>query len=243
MMPELIFYQSAVEIYGRDRVGGQSGDYRRSVGSRWSLARLLGIGDNSARRSHSEEKAVVRIVGISGSASQGSRTRAIVEATIGRIAQESGVGETHLISIADLVPHLGIAGRDNAPAPVVEALRLIETADLLIVGSPVYKGSYTGLLKHLIDLVEYTALAGVPVGLVATGGSDKHALVVEHHLRPLFGFFSARTLPTGLFITDKAIVDGIITDPLTRARLDQLTREAVEAVTAIGNARLAASAS
>lgn len=176
-----------------------------------------------------------KIVGISGSASPVSRTRSIVEASIDRIAGQAG-GTTHLISIADLVPHLGIAARAGAPAPVEEALRLIETADLLIVGSPVYKGSYTGLLKHLIDLVQYTALAGVPVGLIATGGSDKHALVVEHHLRPLFGFFAARTLPTGLFVTDKAIVDGVIEDGSMRARLDQLIREAVEALAAIGKA-------
>jgi FMN reductase len=183
-----------------------------------------------------------KIVGISGSASPSSRTRSIIEAAIGRIASQTGA-TAHLISIADLVPYLGIAARTDAPAPVEEALRLIETADLLIVGSPVYKGSYTGLLKHLIDLVEYTALAGVPVGLIATGGSDKHALVVEHHLRPLFGFFAARTLPTGLFITDKAIVDGAVEDPLARARLDQLVREAVEALAAVRIAQSAASAS
>jgi FMN reductase len=170
-----------------------------------------------------------KIVGISGSASQSSRTRSIVEMAIGAIAARSG-GETHLVSIADLVPELGIAARSDATARVEEALYHIETADLLIVGSPIYKGSYTGLLKHLIDLVDYRALAGIPVGLIATGGSDKHALVVEHHLRPLFGFFSARTLATGLFIADRAIVDGVIEDAPTRARLEQLIDEAVEAL-------------
>lgn len=184
---------------------------------------------------------MVKIVGISGSASPGSRTRAIVAATVARVAEGSGTEPPHLISIADLVPHLAIAARADAAAPLEDALRRIETAEMLIVGSPVYKGSYTGLLKHLIDLVEYTALAGVPVGLIATGGSDRHALVVEHHLRPLFGFFSARTLPTGVFITDKAIVDGAITDPLTAARLDQLTREAIEAATALRVAKAAVS--
>lgn len=172
-----------------------------------------------------------KIVGISGSASPVSRTKSIVETTIARIGERVGA-TTHLISIADLVPYLGIAARRDAALPVENALRLIETADLLIVGSPVYKGSYTGLLKHLIDLVEYTSLAGVPVGLIATGGSDRHALVVEHHLRPLFGFFAARTLPTGLFITDTAIVDGVVVDVPTNARLDQLTREATEALLA-----------
>ncbi len=241
MMPEVIFYQYAAEIFGRDRGDFPAAQHIRHDAGQWSITRWLGSGRGAGGLI--EEKDVVKIVGISGSASAASRTKAIIEATIGRIAQESSGAGAHLISIADLVPYLGIAAREEASAPVAEALRLIETADLLIVGSPVYKGSYTGLLKHLIDLVEYTALAGVPVGLIATGGSDKHALVVEHHLRPLFGFFSARTLPTGLFITDKAIVDGVIEDPLTRTRADQLIREAVDAVKAIRSAQSAASAS
>jgi FMN reductase len=182
-----------------------------------------------------KEIGLPKIVGVNGSASPSSRTRSIVEATIGRIAAQTSA-DVELISIADLVSELGIASRNDASPRVEAAVRSIETADLLIVGSPVYKGSYTGLLMHLIDLVDYPALAGVPVGLIATGGSDKHALVVEHHLRPLFAFFSARTLPTGLFIADRAIVDGAIEDAATQLRLDQLTREAVEALAATSTA-------
>ena len=76
-------------------------------------------------------------------------------------------------------------------------------ADALIVGSPVYKGSYTGLFKHLFDFVEPEALAGKPVILTATGGGPRHALVVEHSLRPLFGFFTALTIPTAIYASDQ----------------------------------------
>jgi hypothetical protein len=57
-------------------------------------------------------------------------------------------------------------------------------------------------------LVDYRALAGKVAGLVATGGSDRHAVVIEHQLRPLFGFFGVQTLATGVFILDKTIVNG-----------------------------------
>ena len=242
MIPEVIFYQHAAEMFGRRRVSSDSGQPEADA-AQWSIAQLLGLRRVSASRQIFEENEVPGIVGISGSASPASRTRSIIETTISRIGAQVG-GTTHLISIADLVPHLGIAARADAPAPVEDALRRIETADLLIVGSPVYKGSYTGLLKHLIDLVEYTSLAGVPVGLIATGGSDRHALVVEHHLRPLFGFFAARTLPTGVFILDKAIGGGgSIEDPVTRTRFDQLVREAVDSLASIRAAQSAASAS
>ncbi|MFD1810195.1 NAD(P)H-dependent oxidoreductase [Gemmobacter lanyuensis] len=83
------------------------------------------------------------------------------------------------------------------------ALEVILSADALVVASPVYKGSYTGLFKHLIDLIDPAALQGKPVLLAATGGGDRHALVIEHQLRPLFGFFEAQTLPTGVYAADR----------------------------------------
>jgi FMN reductase len=83
------------------------------------------------------------------------------------------------------------------------------------------------MLKHLIDLLNYPALFKTPVGLIAVGGSDRHALVIEYQLRPLLGFFGAKTLPTGVFICDKAIENGQVTDEAANARLDHLVSEAV----------------
>lgn len=169
------------------------------------------------------------IVGLSGSPSAQSRTRTVIEAAIARIAAQSRA-EARLVDIAGLVPDLGVGSRDAASARLEQALRTIEAADLLIVGSPVYKGSYSGLLKHLVDLVEYPALAGVPVGLIATGGSERHALVVEHHLRPLFAFFCAATLPTAVFLPTHAIIGERIQDVALQGRFDQLIAEAVAVI-------------
>lgn len=94
-------------------------------------------------------------------------------------------------------------------------------ADALVVGSPVYKGSYTGLFKHLFDLVDPAALAGKPILLGATGGGDRHALVIEHQMRPLFGFFEAATIPTGVYAGAADLVDG---RPASPALLDRLDR-------------------
>jgi FMN reductase len=181
---------------------------------------------------------VLNVVALSGSPSMASRTRIVVEAAAGRIAKEGGA-KLQVIDLAELVPDLGIRLRSEASNRVETALRSIETADLLIVGSPVYKGSYTGLLKHLIDLIDYPSLLGTPVGLIATGGSDRHALVIEHQLRPLFSFFSANTLPTGIFINERAIAEGWANDALLQSRFDQLTSEGVEALKAIERRRVA----
>ena len=64
------------------------------------------------------------------------------------------------------------------------------------------KGSQTGLFKHLFDLVAPDALVGRQVLLAATAGSDRHALVVDHQLRPLFGVFRALTVRTSVYASD-----------------------------------------
>jgi FMN reductase len=153
---------------------------------------------------------LLTVVGLAGSPCTTSRTRAIVKAVMDRIAAQAGA-KALLVDVADLVGDL----------------QAIESASLLVVGSPVYKGSYTGLLKHLIDLINYPALLGTPVALLAAGGSDRHALVIEHQLRPLFAFFGAKTLATGVFLTDKTIQNGWVEDSACSARLDQLVAEAV----------------
>ncbi len=179
------------------------------------------------------------IVGLAGSPSVPSRTRLVVQTAIDRIAGQAGA-QSRLVDLAGLVPDLGIRCRAEASAAVEEALRLIDGSDLLIVGSPVYKGSYTGLLKHLIDLLDYPSLLGTPVGLIATGGSDRHALVVEYQLRPLFSFFGAKTLATAVFIPDKSIHGGWVEEGACSARLDQLIAEAVHELKAMREQRPAA---
>ena len=169
---------------------------------------------------------MLTVVGLAGSPCTPSRTRAIVKTVMDRIAAQAGA-KARLVDVADLAPDLGIRSRAEASPRVEEALQAIESASLLVVGSPVYKGSYTGLLKHLIDLINYPALLGTPVALLAAGGSDRHALVIEHQLRPLFAFFGAKTLATGVFVADKTIQNGWVEDSACSARLDQLVAEAV----------------
>ena len=85
-------------------------------------------------------------------------------------------------------------------------------ADALIAITPVYKGSYSGLFKHLFDFVDPNALLNKPVVIGATGGGHRHALIVEHQLRPLFGFFSALIVPTSIYAADQEFIDGEIAD-------------------------------
>ncbi|MDR5651630.1 FMN reductase [Ruixingdingia sedimenti] len=163
----------------------------------------------------------LRIAGLSGSTSRPSRTRALVDMAIGQAAQRFGAdAASH--DLSDLQPSLGQAAvlDDFAPLPR-EIVGAILSADALVIGTPVYKGSYTGLFKHLFDLIDPAALAGKPVLLAATGGGEKHALVIEHQLRPLFGFFEAASLPTGIYAGAADFHDGRPAAPALLARLDR----------------------
>lgn len=142
------------------------------------------------------------IVGISGNLARPSRTRVLVEAVLSEAAAR-GLGATTLYDLADAGPELGRAmGRKDAPADLDRVWSAIEGCDALVVGSPVYKGSYAGLLKHLFDFVDVKALSGKPVILTATAKADGHALMIDHQFRPLFAFFGAFTIPQGIYATD-----------------------------------------
>ncbi|MDO7895897.1 FMN reductase [Pseudomonas citrulli] len=142
------------------------------------------------------------VVAVSGSVQQPSRTLALLKALVERLGQQLPI-EVRLIELAKVGPQFaGVLQREALPAAVQADLQAIESADLLIAATPVYRASYTGLFKHLFDFVHHEALKDVPVLLAATGGSERHALVIDHQLRPLFGFFQALTLPVGVYATE-----------------------------------------
>jgi len=138
------------------------------------------------------------IIGISGSVTRPSRTTALVQAALERIEARSGAA-TRLVELVDSAPALFSAlTRDKLTGEAKALVQAVEQADLLVIGTPVYRASYTGALKHLFDLVHHAGFAGKPVLLTATGGSHLHGLVTEHQLRPLFGFLNALTFMPGV---------------------------------------------
>ena len=80
-----------------------------------------------------------------------------------------------------------------------DALADVTGADALVVVTPTFQGSYSGLFKSFMDLVEAGTLRGMPVVLAATGGTERHSLVIEHALRPMFSYLGALTVPTGVY--------------------------------------------
>ncbi|MES2888357.1 MAG: FMN reductase [Pseudomonadota bacterium] len=162
----------------------------------------------------------LKVVAVSGSLQRPSRTLVLVEETLAALGKAVPI-DVHLIELGDIGPKLaGVLYRNQLPADVEAEITAIESADVLLVASPVYRASYTGLFKHLFDFVHHEALAEVPVLLAATGGSDRHALVIDHQLRPLFGFFQALTLPIGIYGVEHDFENYQITSPALKARIE-----------------------
>ena len=179
----------------------------------------------------------LRIVGVSGSLQEPSRTTTLVRELIAQVAGRTPV-VSRLIEVAALGPSLaGALRREDAGPEVEDALRAIETADLLIAATPVYRASFTGLFKHLFDFVGQYALVGTPVILAATGGGERHALIVEHQLRPLFGFFQALTLPVGVYASDADFDGGGLSSDAVRTRIGQAVARSLPLIEQASTAR------
>lgn len=160
------------------------------------------------------------IVAVSGSPSAPSKTTALVrtisEAFASAITADVSV---RVIELPALLPGL-VGGPDHpAAAAVRDALDAVESADLVIAGSPAYRATYSGAFKLFFDYVDQYALTDTPVLLSATGGSERHALLVEHQLRPLFGFFQALVLPIGIYAVERDFTDGEVSSLELSARI------------------------
>lgn len=144
----------------------------------------------------------LKVVAVAGSVGNPSKTLVLVEQLLAKLSDAVPI-QIRVIELGRIAPQLvGAVYRSQLPASVEEEIAAIESADVLVVASPVYRGSYTGLFKHLFDFVHQEALIDVPVLLAATGGSERHSLVIDHQLRPLFSFFQSRTLPVGVYASE-----------------------------------------
>ncbi|AWH45764.1 FMN reductase [Stenotrophomonas sp. ZAC14A_NAIMI4_1] len=162
---------------------------------------------------------VVALIG-SPTSSATSRTLLLVRHLLEALQQRLHAGVT-LVELAPIARSLGQSlSRAEASPEVEQALATVESADLLVVAAPVYRGSYPGLFKHLVDFIELDALVDTPVLLAATGGSERHALVIDHQLRPLFSFLQAHTLPIGVYATPADFAGAQVNSTALQARIE-----------------------
>lgn len=168
-------------------------------------------------------EAAVRLVGLVGSPNPGERTRTLTDAILGAT---SGAGATadvielgeHSLAIAD-----GTRAEDQV-GTTRDVLERIERADAFVVASPIYRATYSGLLKNLLDLIprgsydgNTAPLRAKPVVVAATAAAPEHFLGVTPLIATIANFFGGYVVPPGVFASHRDFdADGGLVDPVKR---------------------------
>src|SRR5216683_3954461 len=113
---------------------------------------------------------------------------------------------------------------DAYGAATQQAVARIAAARAVLIGAPVYRASFPGVLKNLLDITPVEALQNKPVGIVAMGGSPHHYLAVDSQLRSVLAWFGALIAPTSVYLTGGDFRDGQLTAEPARNDLAALTR-------------------
>ncbi len=91
-----------------------------------------------------------------------------------------------------------------------EAFETVASAEGLVAVTPAFNASFGGLFKSFFDVLPEESLTDMPVLIGATGGTERHSLVLEHALRPMFSYLRAIVSPTGVYAATEDF--GVATD-------------------------------
>lgn len=177
-----------------------------------------------------------RIVVISGGLGTPSSTRVLADDILAHLRDDLAArGETleetvvELRELAHPVMDAMLTGFPTGElARVVDA---VAEADALVVVSPTFSASISGLVKSFFDILEPDTLAGTPVLLAATGGTERHSLMLEFAMRPLFSYLGAEPVRTAIFA---ATADFGAGSAALRSRVARGSAELADAVAGSG---------
>jgi FMN reductase len=163
------------------------------------------------------------VVSISGSPSLSSRSAWLLTHAVQRAGER--IERHHAITVREL-PALALIGADIADAAIEHAHRALAQAQAVLIGTPIYKAAYSGLLKLFLDGLPADALRGKPVLALATGGSAGHLLALDYALKPVLSALGARNIVDAVYAIDGQVArdesGGFrIEDPGLAERLDQ----------------------
>ncbi|MGW2569718.1 FMN reductase [Streptomyces sp. NPDC001537] len=141
----------------------------------------------------------MKLVVVSAGLSVPSSTRLLGDRLAAAVDRQTPV-DLEVVELRDLAVEIAHNFTNGFPGQKLSAaLDAVTQADGLIVVTPVFSASYSGLFKSFFDVLDKDAPAGKPVLIAATGGTARHSLVLEHALRPLFAYLRAVVVPTGVY--------------------------------------------
>ena len=122
------------------------------------------------------------------------------------------------ISFADGRP---LSAYNDDTQAVVER---VMAADMYLIATPVFRASFTGALKNLLDHIPVEGLQGKSCGLIGMGATDHHYLSIDAQLRPVMAWFGAHVAPGMVYLQSRHFQDGQLADPQSIADLQSLAR-------------------
>lgn len=143
-----------------------------------------------------------KVVILSGSPNASSRLNGMVNYITGAL-NDAGF-ETGSIQVVDLPPEDLVYTRFNSPS-IIAANELINSADAVVIASPVYKASFTGVLKAYIDLLPQKGFEKKIVSPIFIAGSMAHLLAIDYSLKPVLASMGARQFTKSVYATDSHI--------------------------------------
>jgi FMN reductase len=175
-----------------------------------------------------------RVLTISAGLSRPSSTRLLADmlgAAIARAVGRAGDGGRDEVSleVVELREHAhdltNALLTGFAPAALRRVQQAVAEADAVVVVTPIFVASYSGLFKTFFDVLEEGSLTGKPVLIAATGGTARHSLALEHALRPLFAHLGAVVVPTAVFAASEDWGSGGAGHPGLSARIERAAAE------------------
>ena len=161
---------------------------------------------------------VVVSAGLSTPSSTTLLAERLTAAVVAELGDAGGSVEVTHVELRELAHELTDQLLTGFPGDrLAAAQEAVGAADGLVVVTPVFSASYSGLFKTFFDLLETGTLDGTPVLAAATAGTARHSLVIEHALRPLFAYLHAVVVPTGVFAATDDFAGTDLADRIRRA--------------------------
>lgn len=168
----------------------------------------------------------VNLLAISASPSAQSSSARLADHVLQLCAQDSGLQGSHLrLSQLDAQ---ALMFADDRHSTIANAMKMVAAANGIILVTPIYKASFTGLLKCFLDMLPQFALAGKAILPLATGGSLAHALALDYGLRPVLQSMGARHVVQGLLVLQPHMTTGDAGNLMLESRTGRMLQHAVE---------------
>jgi FAD reductase [NAD(P)H] len=170
----------------------------------------------------------MKLLGISGTIT-GSKTLVVVQEVLEKIKKDYPEIEVELLDMKKYDVQF-CDGRDPSTysGDTKKVIDIVSAADFYIIGTPIFNGSITGVLKNLFDLVPVSVFRNKVMGFIATGGTYQHYLVVENQLKPIAGYYRAFTAPSYVYVhNDHFNANNEIKDEEVLERISNLAKEVV----------------